>query len=276
VTGERRRLAAIVAADVAGYSRLMGADEEGTIAALRAHRADVIEPSLARFHGRIANTAGDSFLIEFASAVEALRCAIEIQQGIALRNENIPEDRQLVLRIGINVGDVVSNGDDLLGNGVNVAARLEALADSGGICISRSARDQVRDRIDIELEDLGEVEVKNIARPVRVFRVVGPGVTSKTQTRPVPLWRRFGIAAVLVVVLVGAGLWWSQQSGVPHTKLPTKSAENPDKKLSIAVLPFSNRSDDKDQAYFADGITETSRPICQRSLACSSRRGLPR
>lgn len=141
MTGERRRLVAIVAADVAGYSRLMGADEEGTIAALRAHRAEVIEPSLDRFHGRIANTAGDSFLIEFASAVEALRCAIEIQEGIAARNADVPEDRQLVLRIGINVGDVVSNGDDLLGDGVNVAARLEALADSGGICISRSARD---------------------------------------------------------------------------------------------------------------------------------------
>lgn len=250
--GETRRLAAIVAADVAGYSRLMGADEEGTIAALRGHRQAVIEPKLAEFHGRIANTAGDSFLIEFSSAVDALRCAIDIQAGIAARNADVPEDRRLVLRIGINVGDVVANGDDLLGDGVNVAARLEALADSGGICLSRSARDQVRDRLDIALEDLGEIEVKNIARPVRAFRVAGLGSAAPSAT---PAKRPNAVYAVLAVVLAAiaaGGIWWSQQDRPVSTAADAVSPDKP----SIAVLPFSNVSGDKDQAYFADGITE--------------------
>jgi adenylate cyclase len=256
VTGERRRLAAIVAADVAGYSRLMGADEEGTIVALRAHRAQVIEPKLTQYHGRIANTAGDSFLIEFPSAVDALRCAIDIQAGIAERNTGIAEDRRLILRIGINVGDVVSNGDDLLGDGVNVAARLEGLAESGGICISRSARDQVRDRMDIALEDLGEVEVKNIVRPVRVFRVGGVGTAPETEIRLGTPWPRYGIAAAAAIVAVAAGLWWTQQDPGSGPAVPVKSSPSQATRPSIAVLPFSNRSDDKDQAYFADGITE--------------------
>lgn len=252
MTGETRRLAAIVAADVAGYSRLMGADEEGTIAALRGHRAAVIEPKLAEFHGRIANTAGDSFLIEFSSAVDALRCAIDIQAGIAARNADIPEDRRLVLRIGINVGDVVANGDDLLGDGVNVAARLEALADSGGICLSRSARDQVRDRLDIALEDLGEIEVKNIARPVRAFRVAGLGSAASSA---IPAKRPRAVYAALAVVLAAiaaGGIWWSQQERAVSTAADALSPDKP----SIAVLPFSNVSGDEDQAYFADGITE--------------------
>jgi len=256
MTGERRRLAAIVAADVAGYSRLMGADEEGTIAALHGHRQAVIEPKLEEFHGRIANTAGDSFLIEFPSAVDALRCAIDIQAGIAARNADIPEDRQLILRIGINVGDVVTNGDDLLGDGVNVAARLEGLAETGGICLSRSARDQVRDRLDVALEDLGEIEVKNIARPVRVFRVSGVGAAPNKAARPGRSWSRYGIAAAVAIVAVGAGLWWSQQNPGPGTTGSANTAETPAIKPSIAVMPFKNRSDDKEQAYFADGISE--------------------
>ncbi|MFT5485438.1 MAG: TolB-like protein/class 3 adenylate cyclase/Flp pilus assembly protein TadD [Paracoccaceae bacterium] len=253
MTGEIRRLAAIVAADVAGYSRLMGVDEEGTIAALRGHRQAVIEPKLEQFHGRIANTAGDSFLIEFPSAVDALRCAIDIQAGIAARNVDIPEDRQLILRIGINVGDVVANGDDLLGDGVNVAARLEGLADSGGICLSRSARDQVRDRLDIALEDLGEIEVKNIARPVRAFKVAGIG----RKAPPSPKRSRVGyaaIAAVLVAVAAG-GAWWFQQGRDASVTAAGPGAAS-SQKPSIAVLPFSNSSGDKGQAYFADGITQ--------------------
>ncbi len=168
----QRRLAAILAADVAGYSRLMGADEEGTIAALRAHRVDIIDPKLEQFHGRITNTAGDSLLIEFSSAADALRCAIQVQADITARNRDIDPDRRLAFRMGLNVGDVIGQGGDLLGDGVNIAARLEGLAEPGGICLSRAARDQVRDRMDLELEDLGEVEVKNIARPVRVFKMV--------------------------------------------------------------------------------------------------------
>ena len=266
MTGERRRLAAIVAADVAGYSRLMGADEEGTIAALRAHRAEVIEPRLAEYHGRIANTAGDSFLIEFPSAVDALRCAIEIQDGIAERNAGIPEDRRLVLRIGINVGDVVTQGDDLLGDGVNVAARLEGLAEAGGICISRTARDQVRDRLDIALDDLGEVEVKNIARPVRVFRVSGVGGASPAAPLATKSARKFVVPAVVLLIAVLGGGWWlldSENRGNPqemaqgtNAAVPPGPAQSSRGNASIAVLPFANLSDDKAQAYFVDGITE--------------------
>lgn len=273
MTGDRRRLAAIVAADVAGYSRLMETDEEGTIAALRAHRAEVIEPKLEQYHGRIANTAGDSFLIEFASAVDALRCAIEIQKAIAERNADIAEDRRLVLRIGINVGDVVSQGVDLLGDGVNVAARLEGVADAGGICISRSARDQVCDRLDIKLDDLGEVEVKNIARPVRAFRVSGLGDGASAASSGAGQIRKFAVpAAVVLVVALGAGGWWlfgADGAGTSPAELaagsvdPMKAPAPPPKPVqsspgnaSVAVLPFANLSEDTAQAYFADGITE--------------------
>jgi len=150
---EDRRLAAIVVADVAGFSRLVGLDEEGTLAAFRSHRAELIMPLLEGHRGRIANTAGDSFLLEFPSAVEAVRCAMAMQKGLFERNQGIDEERRIRLRIGINVGDVIAEDDDLLGDGVNVAARLENLAEPGGICISRSTRDQVRDRLEIDFED---------------------------------------------------------------------------------------------------------------------------
>ena len=218
---ERRRLAAIVAADVAGYSRLMGADEEGTIAALRDHRQQVIEPCLAQYHGRIANTAGDSFLIEFASAVDALRCAMDIQSQIAERNRDVPEDRRLILRIGINVGDVVTQGEDLLGDGVNVAARLEGLAAPGGIHISRSARDQVRDRLDVDLEDLGEIEVKNIARPVRAFRVAGLGAKAPAAAGGKTRSRGLAVAAVDV------GVDWRRRRMVVATAIGCASRYGP-------------------------------------------------
>ena len=253
----QRRLAAIVAADVASYSRLMGADEEGTIAALRAHREAVFDPKLAQYNGRIANTAGDSLLIEFPSAVDALRCAVDIQQSMAMRNRDVPEDRRLVFRIGINVGDVVANGDDLLGDGVNVAARIEALAPAGGICLSRSARDQVRDRVEIALEDLGEVAVKNIARPVRVFRVLAEGEEAGASAPragfrgPVARW---GTALIGLAVLAGGLVWW-QQHETP-IDAPDGVVQAVAGKPSIAVLPFANLSDDRTQAYFADGITE--------------------
>ncbi len=167
-----RRLAAILVADVVGYSRLMGADEAGTLATLKAHRAEFIDPKITEHKGRIVKLMGDGALVEFPSVVEAVQCAVEIQRGMAERNAEVPEDKRMEFRIGINLGDVIVEGDDIYGDGVNVAARLEALSEPGGIFISRSVRDQIRDRLGLRLEDQGEVAVKNIARPIRVFRVL--------------------------------------------------------------------------------------------------------
>jgi len=166
-----RRLAAIMAADVAGYSRLMGEDEEGTLAALKAIRREIGDPMIAEHRGRIVKTTGDGLLVEFPSVVDAVRCAVEMQREIALRNTAIPQARRIEYRIGINLGDVIIDEQDIYGGGVNVAARLEALADPGRICVSRVVRDQVRDKLDFTFEDLGEQQVKNIARPVRVYRI---------------------------------------------------------------------------------------------------------
>ena len=213
-----RRLAAIVAADVAGYSRLVSADEEATLTGLRAHRAELIDPTIAEHGGRIANTAGDSVLVEFPSAVDAVRWALALQKGMADRNEGVLPQERIEFRIGTNVGDVVAEGDDLLGDGVNVAARIEGLAESGGICLSRTAGDQVRDRLDLALEDMGDVQVKNIARPLRVFRIVSDQVAGPGASAP------------------------SQHEGLDR---PT-----------IAVLPFQNLSGDPEQDFLADGMTE--------------------
>jgi adenylate cyclase len=168
---QTRRLAAILAADVAGYSRLMGANEEGTLAQLKAIRRELSDPKIKEHRGRIVKTTGDGLLVEFASVVDAVRCAVEMQQGMAERNAQAPEARRIEFRIGINLGDVIVEEDDLYGDGVNVAARLEALAEPGGICVSRVVHDQVRDKLDLAFEDLGEQQVKNIARPVHVYRV---------------------------------------------------------------------------------------------------------
>ena len=162
---EERRLAAILAANMVGYSRLVGNDERGTIARQKAHRTGLIDPKIAEHHGRIVKTTGDGFLAEFASVVDAIECAIAIQQAMADREAGEPEERRIQYRMGINLGDIVIDGEDILGDGVNVAARLEGLAEPNGICLSRAARDQVRDKLDLALEDLGEIEVKNIARP---------------------------------------------------------------------------------------------------------------
>src|SRR5437660_5275030 len=167
----QRRLAAIMAADVAGYSRLMGADEEGTLAALKQLRRDLADPKIKEHRGRIVKTTGDGLLVEFASVVDAVRCAVEVQREMAARNAGVPEGRRIQFRIGINLGDIIKDGRDIYGDGVNVAARLEALAEPGGICVNRVVRDQVRDKLDFALEDAGEQRVKNIARPLRVYRV---------------------------------------------------------------------------------------------------------
>jgi adenylate cyclase len=215
-----RRLAAILAADVAGYSRLMGADEEGTLAALKAIRRDLFDLKIKEHRGRIVKTTGDGVLVEFASVVDAVRCAVEVQRGMAERNADVPADKRIEFRVGINVGDIISDDNDIYGDGVNVAARLEALAEPGGICVSRVVRDQVRDKLDFTFDDKGEQQVKNIARPVRVYRVGA---------------RASGPPA-------------AETQAVPTLALPEKP--------SIAVLPFQNLSGDAEQEYFADGIVE--------------------
>src|SRR5215831_3250527 len=166
-----RRLTAILAADVAGYSRLMGADEEGTHERLKAHLRELVGPKIAEHRGRIVKNAGDGFLTEFASVVDAVRCAAEIQHGMNDREPMVPEERRIRFRIGVNLGDVIAEGDDIFGDGVNVAARLEALAEPGGICLSGTVHDHIGDRLPYTFEDMGEQQVKNIARPVRVYRV---------------------------------------------------------------------------------------------------------
>jgi adenylate cyclase len=215
-----RRLTAILAADVAGYSRFMGADEEGTHERLKAHLDQLVYPKIGEHRGRIVKNTGDGFLAEFQSVVDAVRCAVGVQRRMAERNAGTPPESRIEFRIGINLGDVIVEEHDIFGDGVNIAARLEALAEPGGICVSRVVRDQVRDKLDFAFEDMGEQQAKNIARPVRVYRVRDevPGV--------------------------------GQLSG-PNTQ-PLPSADKP----SIAVLPFTNMSADPEQEFFADGIAE--------------------
>src|ERR1700757_3661750 len=215
-----RRLAAILAADGAGDSRLMGADEEGTLERLKALRRELVDPKIAEHHGRIVKTTGDGMLVEFASVVDAVRCAVAVQQAMPERNTGIGADDRIELRIGINLGDVIVDGDDLYGDGVNIAARIEALADAGGVFVSNTVYDHVRDRLPFAFEDLGEQQVKNIARPVRVYRVRDAAAAAKSPTAPAQ----------------------------PPLPLPDKP--------SIAVLPFANMSGDPEQEYFADGMVE--------------------
>jgi adenylate cyclase len=214
-----RRLAAILAADVVGYSRLMGENEEGTLAALKILQRELIDPKVKEHRGRIVKTTGDGALVEFASVVDAVRCAVEIQREMINRNADVSTDRRIAFRIGINLGDIIIDEGDIYGDGVNVAARLEALAEPGGICVSRVVRDQVRDKLDFAFDDMGEKQVKNISRPVRSY------VVKLSEGRPASL------AAAPDV-----------------TPLPEKP--------SIAVLPFANMSGDPEQEYFVDGMVE--------------------
>jgi adenylate cyclase len=224
VARDHRRLAAIVLLDVVGYSRLMGADESGTLAALKAHRRELIDPKIAEYDGRIVKTTGDGLLLEFSSVVDAVRCAVDVQRGMAERNAEVPAESRIQLRIGINVGDVISDGNDIYGDGVNVAARLEALAEPGGIFVSHNVYDQVRDKLSFRFEDLGEHTVKNIARPIRIHRIDLDGDGAAAIARPA------------------------------SSRTSTKASDFD--RPTLAVLPFTNMSGDPEQEYFADGISE--------------------
>ena len=221
---ETRKLAAILAADVVGYSRLAGSDEDRTLARLRALRSDLIDPTIAVHNGRVVKRTGDGILIEFRSVVDAVRCAIEVQNGMVERNAGLSPERRIEFRVGIHLGDVVEETDgDLMGDGVNIAARLEGIAEPGGICLSNAAYEQVRDKLKDEFVDLGEQSLKNIARPVRVYRMTMNRNTGKTE---------------------------------PALALPDKP--------SIAVLPFNNMSGDPSQEFFADGIAEDITTLLSR------------
>lgn len=266
-----RKLAAIVAADVAGFSRLMAADEESTVTRLKAHREALLDPKIAEHGGRIVKSAGDRMLVEFASVVDAVRCAVEIQRGMLERNADVSKEKRIDFRFGVNVGDLIVDGDDIYGDGVNVAARLEDLAEPGGVLVAGVVRDQVRDRLSLSFDDLGDREVKNIPRPVRAYRVKlsddrRPPALARLSTglgvaRPDIAW--IGAAGLSLIVIASGGAYVAgglksaatvalQSAALPSLGEPAKRLPH----LSIVVLPLANLSGDANQDYFADGITE--------------------
>src|SRR4029077_20564955 len=251
-----RKLAAILAADVVGYSRLMGADEEGTLAQLKGHRRQLVDPKIKQHHGRIVKTTGDGMLVEFASPIEAVRCAVEVQRGMVTRNADIPADKRIIFRVGINLGDVIAEKGDLFGEGVNIAARLEDSSEPGGIAISRTVHDQIRDRLPIAFVDAGEHEVKNSHRPVPVdalgadaVRKLDAEVTSKTQPWR-PNWMNIAAVAGAFAITGLAWFGYGRFAGSPLVRATT--IQGP----TVAVLPFDNMTDDPAQVSFADGLSE--------------------
>ncbi len=260
---ETRKLAAILVADVVGYSRLAGADEERTLARLRGLRSDLIDPAIAAHHGRIVKRTGDGSIIEFRSVVDAVRCAIELQTGLIERNAGVAPDKRIEFRVGIHVGDVVEESDgDLMGDGVNIAARLQTVAKPGAICFSEQAYWQVKSRLDLKVSDLGQTQLKNIAEPIHVYSLqVGQAAETKPppwaimadQAKSLASKQRWGasslIAAVAALLVLAAASGWLLLGG--RSVKPFEPAH-----LSIVVLPFTNLSGDPSQDYFADGITE--------------------
>jgi adenylate cyclase len=263
-----RRLTAILAADVAGYSRLTGLDEEGTHARLQDHLRSLVNPKIAEHRGRVVKNTGDGLLAEFGSVVDALRCAVEVQRGMAERNVDVPQEKRIEFRMGINVGDIIIDGGDIFGDGVNVAARLEGLAEPGGICVSGRVQEDARGKLDMVFEDAGEQQLKNIDRPVRVFRVAfddaRPAKSIRPQASATPAVRRdrlgtHVIAIVSAVLLIagagGAVLYIHPDRASLISQMPDQLTK-PSERLSIVVLPFANLSGDTSQDYLADVISD--------------------
>jgi adenylate cyclase len=255
-----RRMAAIVAADMVGYSRLMEADETGTLAALKAPRRELIDSTMAAHNGRIVKTTGDGMLVEFASVVDAVASAVAVQRAMLTRNEAVPKDRRIQFRVGVNLGDIIIDDDDIYGDGVNIAARLEQLAEPGGVCISGTVYDQLKAQVDVGYADLGEQSVKNIKKPVRAYRVLlDAEKAGKIIAAPQPRLRRWqlgAVAALMIIIAAGGLAWWQPWiERVEPASLDRMAFPLPDKP-SIAVLPFANLTGDPEQNVLSDGISE--------------------
>ena len=260
---DKRKLSAVLSADAKGYSRLMGEDESGTVRTLKEYR-EIMAKLIRRYRGRVVDSPGDNLLAEYASVVDAVDSAVEIQKELKLKNDELPENRRMEFRIGVNLGDVVEDGESIYGDGVNIAARVERLADGGGVCISGTAYDQIGKKLPFGYEYLGEQTVKNIEKPVRVYRVLmeseaaGKVIGEKRFLGGIS--RRTAISAIIILIMVaGALIGWNiylhQSKRIEPASLDKMAHPLPDKP-SIAVLPFDNMSEDPKHEYFADAVSE--------------------